>query len=241
MQSAAEIIVIDDASPEVELSTWLNKLAEGDLITLHRNSANVGFVSSANRGMDIAGRRNVVLLNSDTEVPPGWLQRLVAHAHRVSQVATISPFSNNATICGYPSNIGGPLPPGQNLHGIDRACQVANAGRNIEIPTSVGFCMFIARTALDEVGYFDEQAFGRGYGEENDFCMRAAARGWKHLLACDVFVYHEGAVSFSTDSETLSIRAMRVLIKRYPQYPQIIERHVRTDLERLIDLQSLLN
>ena len=56
--------------------------------------------------------------------------------------------------------------------------------------------MYIRRAALADVGAFDAEAFGRGYGEENDFCLRAGARGWRHLLACDTFVYHEGSVSF---------------------------------------------
>ena len=56
--------------------------------------------------------------------------------------------------------------------------------------------MYIRRAALADIGLFDAEAFGRGYGEENDFCLRASARGWRHLLACDTFVYHEGAVSF---------------------------------------------
>ena len=79
---------------------------------------------------------------------------------------------------------------------LDAACRAANAGRSVELPTTVGFCMYIRRAALADVGLFDAETFGRGYGEENDFCLRASARGWRHLLACDTFVYHEGAVSF---------------------------------------------
>ena len=139
---------------------------------------------------------DVVLLNSDTEVPPGWLTRLAGHAYATPRVASVSPFSNNATICGYPRIEAGPPAFGLGVTELDAACRAANGGRSVELPTTVGFCMYIRRAALADVGLFDADAFGRGYGEENDFCLRASARGWRHLLACDTFVYHEGSVSF---------------------------------------------
>ena len=223
------VIVIDDRSPEPELSAWLDELARGGRIVLHRNRRNLGFVASVNRGMALAGRHDVVLLNSDTEVASGWLHRLAAHARRTPRIASISPFSNNATICGYPGNIGGPMPPGRGVGDMDQACQIANAGRAVDVPTTVGFCMFIARAALDEVGDFDAKTFGRGYGEENDFCLRATALGWRHLLACDTFVYHEGSVSFGTETEVRANQAMDILLQRYPSYLRDVARHANDD------------
>ena len=69
----------------------------------------------------------------------------------------------------------------------------------MEIPTGVGFCMYITRSSLNAVGLFDADRFGRGYGEENDFCMRAAKSGYKHVLAHNTFVYHAGGVSFGEE------------------------------------------
>ena len=223
------IIVIDDQSPEPALSAWLDKLAGQNCIELLRNERNLGFVASVNRGMRAAGTNDVVLLNSDTEVPEGWLPRLAAQAYRDKRIASVSPFSNNATICGYPRNQSSTLPFGRTLHEIDATCRSVNAGRAVALPTTVGFCMFIRRAALDAVGLFDEAAFGRGYGEENDFCLRASARGWQHTLACDVFVYHEGAVSFAAESNARSAAAMDTLTARYPSYLSDVARHVRVD------------
>ncbi len=223
------VIVIDDKSPEPELSAWLNKLAAKGQIVLLRNARNLGFVASVNLGMQEAGTNDVVLLNSDTEVPSGWLPRLAAQAYRETRIATVSPFSNNATICGYPRNQGSVLPFGNTLADLDTVCQTVNAGRSVDLPTTVGFCMYIRRAALDAVGLFDEAVFGRGYGEENDFCLRATAKGWRHTLACDVFVYHEGAVSFAGESNARSAAAMRTLTARYPAYLSQIARHVRQD------------
>lgn len=223
------IVVIDDESPEPALSAWLDKLAAAGRIALLRNERNRGFVASVNRGMREAGAHDVVLLNSDTEVPSGWLSRLAAAAHRDPAIATASPFSNNATICSYPSLLGGPLAFGRTLAELDDACRTANPGRSVDVPTTVGFCMYIKRVVLDAIGLFDEETFGRGYGEENDFCMRAAVAGWRHILACDVFVYHAGAVSFADESNERSSRAQDILLARYPAYGHLVARHVRQD------------
>lgn len=140
----------------------------------------------------------------------------------------MTPFSNNATICSWPALPGGDLPAGVSLDAIDAACYAANRGCHVELPTAVGFCMFIRRDCLDAVGSFDEAAFGRGYGEENDFCMRAQAAGWKHLLACNTFLYHIGETSFGKDSPHRSA-AWEVLIRRHPKYPAAVARHVQAD------------
>ncbi|MDH5263518.1 MAG: glycosyltransferase, partial [Betaproteobacteria bacterium] len=108
-----EVVVIDDASPEPDLSAWLRGLADEGRITLRAHAVNAGFVASVNEGMRLHPDRDVVLLNSDTEVSGGWLDRIAGCAARDPRVGTVTPFSNNATICSYPvfaqSN---PLPPG---------------------------------------------------------------------------------------------------------------------------------
>jgi GT2 family glycosyltransferase/glycosyltransferase involved in cell wall biosynthesis len=220
------IIVVDDRSPEPELSAWLQGLAEKRQIHLLRNPRNIGFVASVNRGMEGAGNHDVVLLNSDTEVPSGWLRRLTAQAYAYPRTASVSPFSNNATICGYPDNQGGPIAFGQTLTDLDNICRTMNAGRSIDVPTTVGFCMYIRREALNEVGAFDVERFTFGYGEENDFCLRAAALGWHHRLACDTFVYHQGSVSFGDRANKLGQRALELILERHPTYLADVARHV---------------
>ena len=225
------IIVIDDASPEPALSRYLDRLAARRFIHLLRNPTNLGFVASVNRGIAEAGAHDVVLLNADTEVPAGWLTRLAGQAYSHARVATVSPFSNNATLCSYPAVEGGPLPFGETLARIDAACLAANAGRSVTVPTTVGFCMYVRRDALDELGVFDAETFGRGYGEENDFCMRANAAGWRHLLACDLFVYHEGEVSFG-DNAPERAASIAPLEARWPDYRRHVGIHVRLDEAR---------
>ncbi len=223
------LLVIDDGSPEPELSAWLQEFGQQPGVEVLVNERNLGFVATANRGMRAGGSgRDVILLNSDTEVPPGWVERLGAQAYADPRIGTVTPFSNNATICSYPGSGGGPMPEGFGLDELDDACRAANASRSVELPTAVGFCMYIRHDCLAEVGLFDVERFGRGYGEENDFCLRAIAKGWRHVLACDTFVYHAGEVSFGANSPERAA-SWNVLIERHPDYPGMLARFGRLD------------
>ncbi len=93
-----------------------------------------------------------------------------------------------------------------------------NAGHSIEIPTGVGFCMYNSRKSLDESAPSTEEAFGRGYGEEGDFCMRATRAGFTNLLCGDVFVFHEGEVSFGDSGAGLRTTAQALIDSRYPEF-----------------------
>ena len=220
------IRVVDDCSPDPELSAWLSSLAAAGSIELCRNRENLGFVRSVNHGIASAGRQDVVLLNSDTEVPSGFLRRLAGHAYSKPNIASVTPFSNTAgEFAGFPDKICRPLPPGYSLAAIDKACEEANGLRSVEIPTGVGFCMYIRRACVDEVGLFDADAFGRGYGEETDFCQRALVKGWRHLLACNTFVYHVGEVSFGQNAPERAA-SWNLLVSRYPGLPSALRSHL---------------
>lgn len=230
-----EIVVIDDASPEPGIAEFLRELAAGCAITLRTNSVNRGFVYAANAGMALHGDRDVLLLNSDTEVADGWLDRIVACASRDPRAATVTPFSNNATICSFPEfAVRNELPSGVTTRTLDRLFAAVNAGRAIEIPTAVGFCMWISRRCLATIGPFDEAAFGRGYGEEVDFCMRASRAGFRHWLAGDTFVYHAGEVSFGESGTDRRAEAQRIVDSRYPEFGPAVRDFVARDPARAL-------
>jgi GT2 family glycosyltransferase/glycosyltransferase involved in cell wall biosynthesis len=227
---AAEIVVIDDRSPEPALSAALQAMGDEGRITYLPNERNLGFVGTVNRGMRRSPRRDVVLLNSDTVVPPGWLDRLYDAAYSDPAIASATALSNNATICSLPC-IGGVegIPYGATLAQVDAACARANGGVTVDLPTAHGFCMFIKRAALDDVGVFDEVAFTRGYGEENDFSLRAATRGWRNVAACDVFVQHKGSVSFQGDATGLTQKNLKIIAASYPDYHRQVMAFIRED------------
>lgn len=216
---AFELVLIDDCSPDVALQDYLATFSGRQGVSLFRNELNLGFVASVNRGMSLHPDRDVVLLNSDTEVANDWLDRLLQCAYRYKDVATVTPFSNNATICSYPyEGWTGELPGLLGLAELDALFAKANSGLDALLPTAVGSCMFIRRACLDAIGYFDSARFGRGYGEENDFSIRAAKAGWRNLLAADVFVFHEGGVSFGEHASELRRQASKLLLQAHPDY-----------------------
>lgn len=227
VETQFRLIVINDASPDADLTEYLRGLPSSQQLIIAENTDNLGFTATVNRGMKWSGANDVLLLNSDTEVANDWLDKLKAQAYSHSKVGTVTPFSNNATICNYPTLDGmKELPDGESVGSMDTAFASANKGRNIEIPTAVGFCMYIRRDCLNEVGVFDVETFGKGYGEENDFCLRATAKGWKHLLAADTFVFHEGEVSFQSGSNPRKENAMNIMRARYPEYEVNVAKHI---------------
>jgi hypothetical protein len=176
--------------------------------------------------MSDAGNRDVLLLNSDTEVTGGFLRRLAGHAYSKPRVGSVTPFSNTGgEFAGFPGKDCRPLPAAYSLTTIDEACRFANSSRSVEIPTGVGYCLYIRRACLDEVGLFDADAFGRGYGEETDFCRRALKTGWRHLLACNTFVYHKGEVSFGADAPERAM-SWSTLVQRHPDLAAELRRHL---------------
>ncbi len=225
-----ETVVIDDKTPEPEITGMLDGLAAGNRITLLRNEMNLGFVRSVNRGMALHADRDVVLLNSDTEVAGDWLDRIRRCVYAHDDIGTATPFSNNATICSYPYyGWTGGVPGTLGLAALDRMFATTNAGKSVDLPTGVGSCLYIRRACLDRVGAFDAERFGRGYGEENDFCLRAVAAGWRNVLAGDVFVYHEGAVSFAAERADRADSAQEALLKIHPDYMQRVRAFVAAD------------
>jgi len=227
-RTPAEIVVIDDASPEPELTAYLRGL--GDAVTLLENERNLGFVATVNRGMALHPGRDVLLLNSDTVVANDWLDRLRECAWRDVATASVTPFSNNATICSYPRFCqDNALPQGMAVAELDALFRDVNRGEAVPIPTAVGFCMYIRRDCLEQVGLFDADLFGRGYGEENEFCMRAARHGWRHLLCADTYVYHAGGVSFADTQSEQQKSALRTLTALYPGYEALIAGFVCAD------------
>jgi len=247
-----ELVVIDDAGPDAELNEDLERLSERGLFTLKSNSQNLGFVHTVNRGMALHPQRDVVLLNADAEVFDGWLDRLQRTAQRHPRTATVTPLSNNATICSYPRFLqDNPFPLELSYAELDTLTAAVNTGVAVESPTGIGFCLYIKRNALKEVGPFDQVSFGRGYGEENDFCQRAIRKGWRNMIAADVFVHHWGSASFRGEKAKRLQAALKTLDRLHPNYhrdvaafiqhdPLLDARH-RLDRARLLRLRRKKN
>jgi GT2 family glycosyltransferase/glycosyltransferase involved in cell wall biosynthesis len=224
------LVLIDDASTDPAIAAYFAALARRALppVRLLRNDTNLGFTGTANRGF-ARSRADVVLLNSDTIVTRGWLDALTRCARSDPAIGTITPFSNNAEICSYPRFCeNNPWPADADPEPVRAALAHAAVPSHPELPTGVGFCLYVRRALLDAIGAFDA-AFGHGYGEENDFCLRAAKAGFRNVLCDDAFVVHVGERSFEGRKAELGVRNMALLLERHPHYLDLVHAYIATD------------
>ncbi|WP_298437244.1 glycosyltransferase [uncultured Jannaschia sp.] len=226
------LVAIEDCSPDDRVRPWLRAWAaarpEGQ-VTLLENASNLGFIGSVNRGLAVAGARgeDVVLLNSDALVPEGWSSRLMAPLHD-PRVATVTPMSNDAEIFTQPRLcIRHDVAPGA-ADTIDARARTLSAPVPVEAPTGVGFCMAMSRRFLDRIPRLDT-AFGRGYGEEVDWCQRARALGGRNVAQPRLFVEHRGGQSFGNEKLAMIARAGRVITERYPRYDAEVQAFIARD------------
>jgi GT2 family glycosyltransferase/glycosyltransferase involved in cell wall biosynthesis len=261
---SARVLVVDDGSSDPAIVTALDSLSRQRRITLLRHPAAQGFPTSANAGIHAAKARDVVLLNSDTLVPPGWLERLRDAAYSADDIGTVTPLSNEASILSYPGPAGTNSKPDQKAtNRLDRLAVRANGAAVVDIPVGVAFCLYLRRDCLDAAGVFRADAFAQGYGEENDLCLRARRLGWRNVALGGLFVAHLGSASFGGPTsrtsqifrgatldgptleggvEHLRERNSRVLEQLHPGHQALIECFLKADplaaTRRRIDVQA---
>ncbi len=216
------LLLVDDGSDLPTRDFLANFARQQPHTTLLRRDEATGYTFAANRGLRHSTASFVLLLNSDTIVSPGWLDRLIASADSDPAIGLVGPLSNTASYQSIPALSSGgdwaenPLPAGWEIDGWAGALAESAARLYPEMPFLNGFSLLIRREVIDAIGYFDEDAFGAGYGEENDYCLRARAAGWRLALADDAYVFHAQSRSYShTRRRELSERAGQILTERY--------------------------
>jgi len=232
------LYIIDDNSPEKKVKKFLKEYTaqqNDKKIHIIFNQKNLGFSGTVNKGIELAGNNDVLVLNSDTIVSPGWLERLQRAAYSVPLVATVTPWSNHAFICSIPNALEyNFLPNNFTVQGFAEFIYQNSLFYYPQIPFGSGFCMYIRRKAIRVVGLFDKNLFGKGYGEDTDFCFRANNAGFKNLLDDTTFVYHRGGASFESDKDPIKLKEKNKMIsqnlnklqKKYPNYYELVEESV---------------
>jgi GT2 family glycosyltransferase len=225
----AEVLILDDASDDPAIQPLIRELLgkTGTAWRMEQQTHNLGFVATVNRGMQMT-ESDVVLLNSDTIVTEGWLQGLHRCLSSSDEIATATPWTNNGEIVSLPEFCA-PNPVPVQLPAIARVIAATGNPGYPELPTAVGFCMAISRAATNAVGLFDEHLFGLGYGEENDFSVRARAAGFRNVLCDDVYVAHVGGCSFLPRGLSPNQESMQRLLSRHPDYLVSVEAFIATD------------
>lgn len=246
------LLLINDKSPDEKILPMLLKYKNENKdkqIVVFDNEQNMGFVKTVNKGMQYS-ENDVILLNSDTEVTKNWIEKIQKCAYSNKYIATVTPLTNNGTICSVPNfGIDNELPQNMTLEEYAEMIEKSSKSRYPELTTGNGFCMYIKREVIVELGLFDDKTFEKGYGEENDFCYRALDHGYTNVLCDNTFIYHKGTQSFKKENMTASRAAlidehMNLLRKKHPIYVQKTDQFIANnpirDIQENVSLNILL-
>jgi len=217
------LTLVDDGSDE-DTRQYLVDFAKEHQCELLRNDQALGYTLAANQGLRQSSAEFVILLNSDTIVTPSWVDRMIACAQSDAKIGLVGPLSNGATYQSIPEIIvdgdwaDNLLPSNVSVDQMGE--WVANYSERLypDMKFLNGFCLMLRHQLIDEIGYFDEENFGVGYGEENDYCLRARKAGWQLALADDTYIFHAQSRSYKQDRRRkLSQRANTMLAQKYGQ------------------------
>lgn len=229
------LYIVNDNSTDERVLPFLREYArDREEVCLLENDENLGFVQSVNRALEMTDN-HVVLVNTDVLLPDLWLERLISPILDNRAVATSTPFTNSGTICSFPVFCeNNDIYLDMDVKEIDR-CFASIIPPYRELPTGVGFCMAMNKNALKEVGLLDAETFYKGYGEENDWCLRAIAKGYRNVQVENLFVWHKHGGSFlSEDKQKYIERNLKIITERYPEYEMEVGNFCLKDPNRQI-------
>ena len=177
----ARLFIVDNGSDAPTRDYLASLGSRGPIeVTLLRNETNEGFARGMNRGLAASRAPWVCLLNNDTVVTEGWLERMLDVGQVHPDIGLINPVSN---IFGHR-----PAP------GTDLATHAAVVGAQpasyVEVGACIGFCWLIRRTVIEAIGYLDE-AMGLAFFEDTEYCRRAWQAGFRSVVAQRAYVFHE--------------------------------------------------
>jgi GT2 family glycosyltransferase len=235
------VLVIDDCGPQpITEQAVRAALGSGRAFRLIRHEANQGFVATMNHAFAICPASDVVVVNSDVAVLPGWLAALQDALDATAATASTSAVADNGGILSVAAlaelRVDAPEVIRQRLEHARAGVSAA-----VEIPVAVGHCTYFSGRALAEVGGFDP-VFSPGYGEEVDWSLRAAQHGWRHVVAMHSYVLHDEGASFGAGSAREQLRRRHELriLARYPRSFVRLRRFARDPSSPLaIELDAL--
>jgi len=187
----AKITIVDDCSDRYTSEKLIEMLLKFENVNVIKTEKNSGYLPAINLATEKTNAPWICYVNSDVVVTDGWITKMIFAAEMNENVAIVNPFTNNA------AHLSIQYPFGSNFQDVSEKISSCSERRNFEIVTPVGFCMLVWRQALNEVGGYDVDYYGKGYGEECDLYMRLEEAGYKSIMADDAFVYHEGGQTFS--------------------------------------------
>lgn len=236
-----KIIWVDNGSEKEDVEKVKNFLEENNVPHIAiLNDENLGFVKGTNQGMNLAIKDSadyVVLLNNDTEVFDGWLERMIAVADSNKKIGIVGPLASPSHGWQDINNLRKKRPdefsdlPEYN-NDPEKYAQIIKAKydkQSMEVyPNVAFFCTLIKKEVLDKVGVLSED-YGLGFGDDDDYCSRALDAGYKIYLAKDVFIFHNHRTTFKKHFTEEQIKEMgkknqEILKKNHKRYKDLIDR-----------------
>ncbi len=188
-----ELIIVDNGSTDGTLNYLRKYTNHRNNVHVIANRENLGFAAGNNQGLAVAVGNYLLMLNNDTIVTEGWLTNLLSVFERYSDVGIVGPVSNNVSGPQQIKEVS--YQSLEKMHQFAKEWSAAHKEQTIEYRRVVGFCLLTKREVIDRIGGLDEQ-FGSGNYEDDDFCLRAAAAGYKTRIAQDAFIHHTGSQTF---------------------------------------------
>ena len=221
--SNIKLLVINDASTDKNLHAKLERYKNIVGVKIIHNKKNIGYTNNVNYGISLCGMDDIVLLNSDTLVSKNWLRQMSIAAYQSDDIGTVTAVSNGAGAFSVPKAGWNEIPVHLSISHLARLVSSSIDSTFVTTPTGNGFCLFIKRELINEIGIFDKEKFPRGYGEENDFCMRAVSNGWINIVDVKTFIYHKRSASFKDKKELLIEQGVSQVKKDHPYYSGAIK------------------
>lgn len=226
------LIIIDDCSEE-ETKSWLESAQKEYGFKLSRNTENLRFTKTVNKGFSQSEGDFVVLLNSDTIVTAYWLEKILCCFESDSSVGIVGPLSNAASWQTVPvreDKVNGgwlvnEIPEGYSIELMGQLVETISQRQYPNVPSVNGFCYVIKRDVINQIGTLDEEYFPTGYGEEDDFSIRARKAGYTIRVADDTYVFHAKSKSYTKEvRKVLTVGGRKSLDKK----------HGKEEIEKLI-------
>jgi len=222
-----EIVVVDNHSSDGSVEA-VRRWPDVRVIAL---DANVGFARANNIALRATASADVLLLNGDTIVPAGAVDRLVAELDREPAVAVVGPRlvdgSGRAEL-----SFGRMIGPLNELRQkrLARSPEVERLTRERHYPDWVsGACLLVRRADAEAVGGLDERFFM--YTEDVDFCAAIRARGRRVLFTPDVEIVHLRGRSAASAPAATSTAYRRSQIafyeKHHPRWAPLLKLYLR--------------
>ena len=187
-----ELVLVDNASTDGSRDYLAEYAVDKPWVKLIQNEENLGFAAGNNRGLESATGEYVVILNNDTYVTRGWLPTLVRHLQKDPKLGLIGAVTNNI---GNEAKIDIHYEDMAEMHEAAFAYTARHAREELEVDVVAFFCTALPRAVFESIGGLDER-FGLGFFEDDDYCRRIAAEGYRIAVAEDVFIHHHLSASF---------------------------------------------